>query len=78
MDERDGTRAELEHLRRRLAEISRMMLSPSAAASTGMGGGIEPRDVHRLNAGIRHAQDVAGITRRIAALEAELELPADD
>ncbi len=49
------------------------MVSPSSAASTGMGGGIEPRDVHRINSRIRAAQDVDGIRRRIAELEALLE-----
>ncbi|GEM_PF-3502903 len=73
MDERDAWQAELDHLRRRLKEITRAMVSPSSAASTGMGGGIEPRDVHRINSRIRAAQDVDGIRRRIAELEALLE-----
>ena len=73
MDERDAWQAELDHLRRRLKEIASMMLSPSTAAQTGMGGGIEPRDVHRINFRIRDAQGVEAIKKRIAELEALLE-----
>ncbi len=73
MDATDAARTELAQLRRRLKEIAGMMVSASAAASTGMGGGIEPRDVHRLNAKIRAAHGFDRIERRIAELEALLE-----
>ncbi len=73
MDERDAIRAELTWLRGRLREIAGMGLSSSAATQMGLGGGIEPRDVHRINAAIRAAHGVDRITRRIADLEAKLE-----
>lgn len=70
---------DLESLRRRIREIEHRIeaavgnrLSASAAAQTGRGGGIDPRDVHMLNRKLDAAAGMANLRKERDRLRARL------
>jgi hypothetical protein len=68
----DQIRTRIGNLESRIAKQAGNHLSASAAAQTGRGGGIEPRDVHRLNRQMDEASGMEGMRRELAALRTEL------
>ncbi len=73
----EGIAQQIRHLEHRRDQVLGNRLSPSAAAQTGMGGGIDPEYVHQMNRQLAEAADLEGIEAELSRLRARLRSITD-
>lgn len=74
----EGIAQQIRHLEHRRDQVLGNRLSPSSAAQTGMGGGIDPEYVHQMNRQMAEAADLEGIEAELSRLRGRLRSLTDD